>query len=100
MFSSEKQQNMDATHRNIFLKWCNFYNKFYYSFTKQKNTTNIDNDNIENLDQTKKKMLISIFIAFENFKKYCGDPNIYKDAELFQDLLSRKNEWFLKMDSI
>ena len=80
-------------------RWCTEYPDFFYFFINKKRTSNPPSINAQ-IDILKKKnrykKLLNIFIAFENFKKYCGDMNIPKDPILFRDLFSKKNSWFFK----
>ena len=79
--------------------WCSEYNSFFYFYIKKKRPTQTPSINSEiNIlkENGTLKRLINIYLSFENFKKYCGDMNIYKEPLFFVDLLSRKNEWFFK----
>ena len=102
MFSlndDELEEEMTDENEKIFIPWCAEYSDFLYFYKNEKRSANpmSINKQLDNLKKQKKyKMLFNIFIAFENFKKYCGDFNIQKEPIHFIDLLSRPNEWFFK----
>jgi hypothetical protein len=46
--------------------------------------------------KTRREFMHKVFRSMENFKKYCADMNVQKEPIFFQDLLSKRNQWFFK----
>ena len=72
-----------------FEKWCKTYPTTVEYFLRESKNLKTSRPELDNL--------VKVFIAFENFKLYCGDFNVPKKPMYFVDLFSKK---WCELDSI
>ena len=63
---------------------------------KLQSFSNWKNEYSEFSRNKKEDFLVKVYYSFENFKNYCSDMNVQKEPTFFQDLLSKRNDWFFQ----
>lgn len=87
LFGENPEVLFDKKLEKSFVKWCGVYSDFvlrYGDGIKRVTLEDVTPDN------HKIARLIVVYFAFEYYKKYIGDLNVYKDIEYLWDLFSRK----------
>ena len=87
LFGENPEVLFDKKLEKNFVKWCSIYSDFVSRFGDGIKTVTLEDVRPDN---QKIARLIVVYFAFEYYKKYLGDLNVYKDIEYLWDLFSRK----------